>query len=290
MKDKLREAFDQVQADEELKNRTKTFIFQKTNGYTQRRVSAYGRLVPVLLCLLFLFAGGHWLYFTPTVEISIDINPSIELGINRFDRIISVKGYNRDGEKLTDSLNIKHMNYAEAVNEILQNEKIADLLGNDEIMSIGVIGKEGAQSTAILSKIESCTAGEKNTYCYYAHAEETEAAHEMGLSCGKYRALLELKEFDPDVTAEEIRDMTMREIRNRINELSGDDGGGKDTKGADACGEKAGGKKGCGVNSCGKNVGGESAKGKNTGRNNTEQGHHGANENIEGHKHRNGRE
>ena len=30
---------------------------------------------------------------TPTAYISIDINPSLELGINRFDRIVSVEGY-----------------------------------------------------------------------------------------------------------------------------------------------------------------------------------------------------
>ena len=41
------------------------------------------------LVLLF-FIGGSWVFMTPTAYISIDINPSLELGINRFDRIVSV--------------------------------------------------------------------------------------------------------------------------------------------------------------------------------------------------------
>ena len=48
--------------------------------------------------------GGTWLYFTPTMEISVDINPSIELGVNRFDRVISVDGYNEDGQALAQLL------------------------------------------------------------------------------------------------------------------------------------------------------------------------------------------
>ena len=38
------------------------------------------------------------------------------------------------------------------------------------------------------------------------------------MSVGKYRACLLLRELDPDVTVEEIRDMTMQEIYQRIRE------------------------------------------------------------------------
>ena len=34
---------------------------------------------------------GHWLYFEPTAEISIDINPSLELELNRFNHVLSVE-------------------------------------------------------------------------------------------------------------------------------------------------------------------------------------------------------
>ena len=69
--------------------------------------------------------------------------------------------------------------------------------------------------------MQSCTSGKSNTYCYAARTEEVQAAHETGLSYGKYRAYLELQELDT-VTVEQIQTMTMREIRERIWELSGD--------------------------------------------------------------------
>lgn len=222
MMDKLKEAFDQVQADETLKIRTKAYISQKTNGYTQRNTSGYRQLISAAVCILLVLVGGHWFYFTPTVEISIDINPSIELGINRFDQVVSVNGYNDDGQELLTSLDIIYLNYSDAVEKILQDETIMTLLSQDEMMMIGVIGTEGVQSSKILSDIESCTAEKRNMYCYNARSEEVEAAHKMGLSCGKYKAFLELQALDPNISVEEIRNMSMKEMREYI--LSNNDG------------------------------------------------------------------
>ena len=180
-------------------------------------------LVSVFACAALLFIGGHWLYFTPTVEISIDINPSIELEINRFDKIISLESYNADGQELIKTLNVKFKDYSEAMNQIFRSEDIISLLEKDEIMTIAVIGSGSTQSEKVLSNLQSYTEEKHNTYCYYAHSEEVENTHESGLSCGKYKAYLELKEVNPDITVDDIHHMTMREIRNMIDELSIDE-------------------------------------------------------------------
>ncbi len=221
MNDRLKQAFHNIRAEEALKNRTKAFLYHKTNGYTKKRTVPYHRLIPAIACFLLVMFGGYWLYFTPTVAISIDVNPSIELGVNRFDRVISVQGYNADGQTLADSLDIKYQSYTEAVNQILSNEAVTALLADNEVMTIGVIGSNDAQSAKILSEIQSCTAGEANTYCYYADSDEVKKAHEMGLSYGKYRAFVALQALDPAITVAEIQDMTMREIRDLMDSLSG---------------------------------------------------------------------
>ncbi len=219
MNDRIREAFDQVQAGEELKEKTREFLTGKIQGYTKRRINRYPYLASVTVCLLFLMFGGHWFYFTPTAKISIDINPSLELGINRFDRVVVVEAYNEDGRELAASLNIRFMGYREAVNQILENERIVDLLSQDEIMTITVMESKGTQSVRILSDMESCVAKHQNTYCYSADSREVAPAHRHGMSCGKYRAFLELQKFYPDITPEEIQGMSMREIRNLTDEM-----------------------------------------------------------------------
>lgn len=90
-------------------------------------------------------------------------------------------------------------------------------------MTIAVIGSGNTQSEKIPSNLQSYTEEKHNAYCYYAHSEEVENAHESGLSCGKYKVYLELKEVNPDITVDDIHHMTMREIRNMIDELSIDE-------------------------------------------------------------------
>lgn len=220
MNEKLKETFDRIHADEELKNNTKTFLAQKTQQYKKTYVKNFRSLVSAAACLLFLLLGGHWLYFTPTATISIDINPSIELGINRFNKVISVNSYNDDGQILADSLKIKFTDYTSAIQQILDNKHIAALLSGDEVMTIVITGPDGNQSLKILSDVESRTEKQGNTYCYCAHSEGMEEAHEMGLSYGKYMAFLELQALDPSITPENIRDMTMREILDLKDMLS----------------------------------------------------------------------
>lgn len=220
MRDRITQAFDQVHAEESLKASTRAFLRQKTRGYTRAGTPGYLRMIPAAACLVLVILAGRWLYFTPTVEISIDINPSLELGINRFDRVISTTGYNDDGQALLDSLDLNNLEYNQAVELILSSDTVASLLSGDAVLTIGVIGPDGEQTTRVLSDMEDCTSHSENMHCFHAYEDTSEDAHELGLSCGKYRAYLQLKALDPSVTPEAVADMTMQEIWDRINALS----------------------------------------------------------------------
>lgn len=224
MNHKLKECFRQIHAEEELKNSTRAYLAQKTQGYTGLKTNRLPRYVyaAACACLLLMLSVGGQLYFSPTTTISIDINPSIELSVNRFDRVISVDSFNEDGNTLSEMRRIKFKDYSNAITQILGDSRIASLLSDDEIMTITVTGPDETQSSRILSDIEAYTETQKNTYCYFASAEELAAAHGSGLSYGKYRAFLELQSFAPDITPETIQGMTMREIRDLIDSLSSD--------------------------------------------------------------------
>lgn len=222
MNNKIKKAFDTIHAEEELKEKTKAFLFQKVQGDSERKPRHLHRLMPALICLLFVLigGGGYGLYFIPTAAVSIDINPSLELEVNRFDQVVAVKGCNDDGYALASALHLNFKNYNEAVKQILENEQIADLLSQNEVLTITVTGSNEEQRGKILSDIELCTAGQENAYCYSATSSELATAHEMGLSYGKYRAFLELQAADPNITPEDVQGMTMREIRDLIASLS----------------------------------------------------------------------
>ncbi|HIW50663.1 MAG TPA: hypothetical protein IAA10_06905 [Candidatus Blautia intestinavium] len=295
MKRKIRETFDMIHADEELKNKTREFLAKTTGDYqkspelvpvkagdadlpdafytrTRRpgRVSGVFRVIPAVCCMLILMVFGGWqLYFKPVSVISIDINPSLELDVNRFDRVVDVKEYNEDGEKLAESLKILFMNYEEALEEIMDNESVQDYLAQDQVMSIVVAGEDEKKTQTVYSNVEECTQGQENTHCYHADSEVLEDAHASGLSYGKYMAYLELKELDPDISPGDVQGMTMREIRNRIEELQGNDignGAGSGTDSGNGNGSGSGNSAGSGTGSGnGNNAGSGNGEGNGTG-------------------------
>lgn len=226
MRDELKTALDKVTADDALRQSTRAFLARQTHDYgaAKARPRAARRMAAAFACLALVVVGGtgYWAYFSPTCAISIDINPSVELAVNRFDKVISVDGIGKDGDALAESLDVRFLNYADALDCLLQNPEVEDYLAQDEVLSIAVAGDNQGQADAILAQTETCTAGTNNVYCRAASTEEIEQAHEAGLSFGKYEAFLALQALDPSVTPEDVQGLTMREIRDRIAALDGD--------------------------------------------------------------------
>ncbi|MDD3369071.1 MAG: hypothetical protein PHP50_09340 [Lachnospiraceae bacterium] len=238
MHNQIRKALDDIQAEEALKQNTASFLHNRIycNKAEKQRMPwygswlQYGRLATVTTCLCLLLVvfgfGGRSVYMEPVSAISVDVNPSIELGINRWDRVVSVEGYNEDGtalaEVLQEQLNIKYSNYADALDTLINSEYIIGYLENDGAVSITVLGSDDREREKMLSCINACGyMNRPNVSCHAGNHEEAEEAHEHGMSFGKYRAFLELQKLDATVTVEDVQGLSMREIQDRIEKLGG---------------------------------------------------------------------
>lgn len=222
MQHEWKEALDQIHADEALKQRTRQFVQEnlaKRRSAPALRVARrtlYAACACLAVCLL---AAGYHLYFTPTSIISVDINPSLELSVNRFDRIIDVTGYNEDGEQLAGTLDLMYQEYTQAVAQVLDSETVQTCLDRDELLSIAVVESDPQQGEAILQYLSSCTAGQQNAYCYRLDQEQVDQAHEWGLSYGKYKAYQDILAYTDAYTPQQIGAMTMRQIRELLYSL-----------------------------------------------------------------------
>lgn len=225
IRNKIKDAFDTVSTGD-LKASTIQFVMENQKKPAQNfRKGLFFHPFPAM-------AGGFFavilavlipVYFFPTVFISVDINPSLELGINRLNRVVSVKGFNEDGEILAKKLDIRFMDYQDALNLILKNPKISELLAADGVMSFCVVGRNRGknQEMKILSTLEEKTKTSLNTYCHYADFKEVKEAHHQGLSYGKYKALMQLKKNYPEIQPENFRNIPMKDIH-RMLENSGE--------------------------------------------------------------------
>lgn len=225
MNNRVKEAFHEIHADDTIKANTMAFLSRRTKQYQKTGFFSYKKLAAVMACFLLVIFGwqGYAVYFTPVSTISIDVNPSIELDINRFDKVIDVQSYNEDGDILASSMNIRFLNYKEALNLLLRSENMASYLNPEQTVVITVFTASDERNEEMLADVTLCTASYDNVHCASGHSEEVSEAHSFGLSCGKYQAFLELQALDPSITVEDIRELSMRQIQDMINERSNAD-------------------------------------------------------------------
>ena len=184
MDSKLKAALDSLQADEELKQKAWEAVEEKR----KKRRSHYGKLIPAFCLLLLCLGFGSWrLYAAPVAHITIDINPSVELQINRWDKVVNVEGLNPDGEALAQSLSVRFWDYSQAVEEILQTPLVEEAVAQGETLAVGVMGDDSQRREKMLEVISSCPGIGQNAYCYAVGTEQIKQAQEAGLSCGKYQ-------------------------------------------------------------------------------------------------------
>ncbi len=224
MVDRLQNAFAAVKAEEALKEKTLAAVSRRAG---KRRIRPL-RWAAAAVCLVLLLGLGGGLFFTPVSAISVDINPSLELSINRFDRVIGVEGYNERGKELAQSAGLLFADYSQALDILLASEGIRECLERGEALSIFVACDDPQRSGEMLQKVETCAGNGRGIHCHAGNMADSAAAHAAGLSCGKYRAFLELQALDPTATPEDVQGLTMREIRRRIAELSGEAVSGQD--------------------------------------------------------------
>ncbi len=63
-----------------------------------KRLARWGTMA-ACLCLLLL---GSWIWQSPIGTVRIQINPDVQMSVNRFNRVVAVEGLNEDGAALID--------------------------------------------------------------------------------------------------------------------------------------------------------------------------------------------
>lgn len=203
MNNRIKEAFESIHVNEEFKLKTVDMIGDS-------KAVSFKSFVPVAACLIMCFFIYQFVFVSVNI-ISLDINPSIELGINRMGYVIDAKAYNEDGEILLDNVDVGYKKYKTAIEKIISCRQIQDLLDNNEELVIAVSGQNENGCERIVQSLSDCTQ-RRDIYCHSISADIVSSAHDNGLSCGRYEAYLNAKEYYPELTVQEALNMTMKEL------------------------------------------------------------------------------
>jgi hypothetical protein len=81
-------------------------IMMKETAKKPVRIAAWAAAAAAAVCLC---AVGVWAYTDPYANVSLDVNPSIEYTLNRFERVLQVRAVNDDGEEAVENYSLDNL-------------------------------------------------------------------------------------------------------------------------------------------------------------------------------------
>lgn len=195
--------------------------------------------IAIAACLVLLALGiglGGAAVMLPSAYVDIDVNPSIELGVNRFDRVVSARPLNEDAEEVLMGVDVTWSTYEEALDRIGEELASAGYLTSDDAVSVTVSCDDVEQYQKIESASRHCLEDDAvEVSCSHASSHEHHEAHESGMGVGKWRVWQELLDGGVDLAAEDAAQMSMRELTDLL-----ESGGAGDHADAGTAGENDG--------------------------------------------------
>lgn len=222
-----------------------TFRKLRNKGYSIgqeliiRQKSSSSRMVQKLsICaslalVLLSFAGiGSHSYVEPYSYVSLDINPSIEYALNRYDKVISVSGINTEGQQVVSSIesDIKNQNITTAlgvtIGQLEKDHYISQEEYNHVIVSVYSTNDTKAQS--ITSRVNTFSA-EKSDICSIdtipVSKEVKDDADSLGITPGKLALIHAVAEStsDSNFDVSKWTDKTVSELETTIQQAGNQD-------------------------------------------------------------------
>ncbi|WP_185665937.1 anti-sigma-I factor RsgI family protein, partial [Clostridium saccharobutylicum] len=180
-------------------------------------------------CIILGSGGGAYAYTkSPVAYVSMDINPSVELGVNAFDKVVSVEAYNEDGKKILEDTNLENYEVKNAISTLLEHA-----------ISAGYISEDGSSKIEITTSTDKQKVADKLDDSLKDVADETldsndvkanvetenvalarrDEARKLGITPGKLNLIQKLQELDPSATVEDYKDKSVKEIQKKTIEL-----------------------------------------------------------------------
>lgn len=221
MANKIQESFQHVRADDALKDSAKQYLsMQRYRGRKRFFGPAFGGALAAVCAMLILASGigGYSWILKPVSYVSMDVNPSIELGLNRYDRVVSAVAYNDQGAELLEGLSLKWKRYTDAINIVAGSDLMQSYLQGEEELVL-TVAADSSREQELAAGVKSCSGhighGSRSVQADISTVSE---AHDNGLSVGKYQAYLALAQYDETVTVDDCKGMSMAEIHGKIIE------------------------------------------------------------------------
>lgn len=176
------------------------------------RIAAIAACLALVACLI----GGVADFLRPVAYVGIDVNPSIELALNRFNIVVETHALNDDGQRALDEVPCMWRPFDDAARDL--DGTMRAIAGEGAVVEVSIDCDNESRYAALAAQSNNCFGCNGEAHCNRTSAEERQAAHDSGMGVAKYRAYQALQEAGVDISAEKCASMSMRELRDLLAE------------------------------------------------------------------------
>jgi len=241
MNTRFKSALNHVKANEDLINKTEEYLrdtlakeqISKMTEFNKWRMIGMKKFAIAACVALLLLGGGFKAYATPLSYVSLDINPSVELGVNALGLVVTAEGYNEDGKAVLSGVKATGINVKKAVHTIVDSAAHKGFIENDGSTVVSLTAETDNDRTAAKLKTEA-EAGADEALTENGKSAEVNSdnvalarrdeARKLGITPGKLNLIqklqAELQASDPTATVdvETYSDKTVKAIMLEIKE------------------------------------------------------------------------
>ena len=233
----FRSAVSHIKAKESIKRKTEEYLMENLSStgpapdLVRTRNPLMKRVIVAACTFVFICTasiGAYAYYKTPTSFLSLDINPSVELGVNTFGKVVSATAYNSDGKTILDGQNVFGSDVKDAINTLVKSAAQKGFVAKDGSTVIAVTSEtdnsetaaelqdaaEQGAASAVESQGDTASVLKENVAL-----ERRDEARKLGITPGKLNLIGKLQALDPAITVDEYKDAKVTDIMKKFVEL-----------------------------------------------------------------------
>ncbi len=177
---------------------------------------------------LVVIVGGIVLFNSPSSYVSIDINPSIMLTVNKLDKVIKVDSLNSDAKKVIEGMNLYGMDVSDATIKITSKATELGYIDNEidnNVVLVSTYCDNSRKQDKLQQKLHEKLNKNLNSNGIGAliidmelTEEDAKKANEYGVSEAKILFVNKAIEENPELKFEDLVYLPAREIAKYIDE------------------------------------------------------------------------
>ncbi len=204
-----------------LLTKNSDFIKVKNKNYSvgdEVKIPQYKGQILAAAASFIVVCGGISSYFVPAKYMSVDINPSVMMTINIYNRVINTKPLNDDAEILLSKTDVSGMSVSDSMDELIKkSEEIGYLNEHNKDVIVEVVDGIGK------IKLPDKNYGDVEVIIENADKADLKNAKEMGVSIAKARAIAEYTKQNGGSIEENVHKLenqSVKEIRRNLENKS----------------------------------------------------------------------